>query len=336
MLFVCFLAGCRDARQPVHALWTVSGPTMGTVYTVKVVDIPKEVEPAELEGQIREILQQVNARMSTYKEDSELSRFNRQTGDAWFPVSQETTDVMAEALRIAELTGGAYDVTVGPLVNLWNFGPDKRARDQAPSVEAIEAVRQRIGYQNVELRKSPPALRKKIPGIFVDLSSIAKGHAVDRVAEYLERRGIEHFLVDIGGELRAKGYNGRGTPWRIAVELPVADERAVERVVSISDRSMATSGDYRNYFEQDGVRYSHILDPRSGKPVDHRLASVTVVGPSCATADALATALFVMGPDEAFRLAKEQRWAVLLLVKTDGEFTERVTPEFASLMRRHP
>jgi len=316
----------RGPRPP--AVFT--GPALGTHYTVKVVDAPRSLDLEALDKQIRRELDRVDALMSTYKEDSELSRFNRWDRDDWFTVSPETAEVIDEALHVGRLTGGAFDVTVGPVVNLWNFGPEPDARDEVPSPEQIEAARSRVGFRHLEVRRSPPAVRKRRTDLYLDLSGIAKGFAVDRLAEHLERGGVRNYLVEIGGELRAKGHNPQSDRWQIAVESPLAGVRAIQRVVALEDVGMATSGDYRNYFEDDGVRYSHIIDPRSAAPVSHGLASVTVLARRCTRADALATGLMVLGPEEGYALALEEGIRAMFIVHGESGFVEKATPNFSS------
>lgn len=301
---------------------------MGTLYTVKVVDPPRGADPEALRSGIDGILQQVDARMSTYRPDSELSRFNAARSRDWIGISRELLTVLREAQRVSELTGGAFDVTVGPLVNLWGFGPGGGA-DVLPSNDAIQAALARVGYRHLHLRDAPPAFRKDPPELYVDLSAIAKGYAVDRVAEFLASQGIGDYMVEVGGEVRARGRNARGTAWRIAIERPSATRRAVQLVVALDDAGIATSGDYRNYFERDGRRYSHTIDPATGRPITHALASVTVIAPSTMHADALATGLMVLGPHKGYELAEHLGLAALFIIKTQDGFTQRGTPAFA-------
>jgi len=235
---------------------------------------------------------------------------------------------------VSEMTDGAYDVTVGPLVNLWGFGPQD-THDKIPARGAIESARARTGYHNLELRQTPAAIRKRLPGLYVDLSSIAKGYAVDRVARLLEGQGIENYLVEIGGELRGKGHNERGTAWRIGIERPSANDRAVYKALKLDRSGLATSGDYRNYFEHDGQRYSHIINPLTGQPVSHKLASVTVIAASAMRADALATALMVLGPQDGYALAEHEGIAAFFIVKVGKGFTNKASPAFMQYQARH-
>nr|VFJ69019.1 MAG: thiamine biosynthesis lipoprotein [Candidatus Kentron sp. FM]VFJ69376.1 MAG: thiamine biosynthesis lipoprotein [Candidatus Kentron sp. FM]VFK17507.1 MAG: thiamine biosynthesis lipoprotein [Candidatus Kentron sp. FM] len=354
------LAACGD-RSPDTLHYT--GATMGTYYSVKVPRSPREVrgshgiDTERLGRDIKDILEEVNALMSTYREDSELSRFNVSRRTDWFPVSRELHTVVSEALRVSRLTGGAFDITVGPLINLWGFGPlmddegdddgDKEGNEEPedgpieeegfmstivprnmPRTADLRATMTRIGYEKISTRATPPALRKDDPKVYLDLSAIAKGFAVDKVAEYLERMGLTDYLVDIGGELRGKGRNGAGKPWQVAIEKPMPDRRAIHQVIAIDDRAVATSGDYRNFFEKAGRRYSHTIDPKTGRPITHALASVTVIDPSAMRADALATAISVLGPQAGYQLAKREGIPVRLIIKTETGFTDRGTPAF--------
>jgi len=321
---VLVLAACGD---PALRLVELSGATMGTFYSVKVVGMPAELKKKALLAQIEEKLNAINAQMSTYDRESELSRFNTSRSTDWVETSTELATVVREARHVSELTGGAFDVTVAPLVDLWGFGPDDR-QDRVPSPGEIAAMAARIGYTHVKARGSPPAIRKDLPDLHIDLSAIAKGYAVDQITELLESRGIANYLVEIGGELRGRGHNDTGNRWRIGIEQPAFGSRDVHTVITINDVGVATSGDYRNYFEQDGVRYSHTINPRTGRPVTHTLASVTVIGYSTAEADALATGLMVLGPEEGFQLAEREGIAACFIVRTADGFSDRQTLAF--------
>ncbi len=308
-----------------------AGPVMGTSYTVKVVSPPAKLGEAELKRRVEEALHAVNSLMSTYDPDSELSRFNRYQGTDWFAVSDQTRTVVAAALEIGTLSGGAFDVTVGPLVNLWGFGPDGPANGVPPAA-ALAQARERVGHAKLAQRREPPALRKIRADVYVDLSAIAKGFAVDLAANSLETAGVANYLLEVGGEMRARGHNAVGGPWRVAVEKPLVGERSVQRVLELRDTAVATSGDYRNYFLADGTRFSHTIDPRSGYPVSHDLASVTVLHESAMRADALATALLVMGPEDGLEFARRADLAALLIVRSGDAFEERTTPRLKRLV----
>jgi thiamine biosynthesis lipoprotein len=285
-----------------------------------------------LTSEIGALLKEVNRQMSNWLKDSEISRFNQYKESDWFGVSGDTVLVIAEGLRISEKSGGAFDITVGPLIDLWGFGPVKKEK-QIPGEEQIKAVKAKIGYQKLEVRQSPPSVKKEAPDIHCDLSAIAKGFGVDKVAGYLDSKGFSDYLVEIGGEVRAKGMNHRGVLWRVAVATPDGTSN-YQKVLSLKDISMATSGDYHNYFEKDGVRYSHTIDPTTGRPITHKLASVTVIHESCMTADALATAINVLGPGKGYELAIKENLPVFLVVKEGGVFAEKMTPRFEKILGR--
>lgn len=328
--------GCARPRPPSKTVQVFSGTTMGTRYTVKVARMPAGVDPAGLEAAIRAVLASINAGMSTYDPDSELSRANRAQNTDWIPVSLDTASVLLEALRIGRLSEGAFDVTVAPLVRLWGFGAQGRRGGEVPTEAEMERAKRSVGIDKVEARIAPPALRKRDPGLTIDLSGIAKGFAVDQVAELLERRGIGRYMVEIGGEIRARGRNDREIPWQIAIEKPTPGLSSVQRVIPVDGLAMATSGDYRDFFERDGVRYCHVLDPRSGQPIRHTLVSVSVLADRCATADAWATALLVLGPEDGYRLATKHHLAALLIVRSNGLFIERATPAFHRFTEGQP
>lgn len=323
---VLALTACEQV--PPDPTVRITGSTMGTSYDLKLVPTPEHPLPADLKKQIDTLLAGINQQMSTYDPNSELSRFNRNPSTDWIAVSPELQQVVADGLQISDLSNGMFDITVGPLVNLWGFGPEPR-RDAAPADAAIAQARERVGYWLLQAREQPPALKKERADLYVDLSAIAKGYGVDRLTALVEAVGIQDYLIAIGGEIRAKGHNGLNQPWTIAIEKPVAGQRAVERLIRIGDHSVSTSGDYRNFFEQNGQHYSHIINPRTGRPAPRTLASVTVISDQSMMADATATALMASGPDAGFRLASEHHLAAFfIIVGPDGSFRERQTPEF--------
>ena len=328
------LAACAcappDPALPVHVF---DGATMGTTWAVRVVtaDPWPQAERDRVGAEIQAVLDDVESKMSHYEASSELSRFNRARTTRPFPVSAETFEVFREALRLSELTAGALDVTVAPLVNAWGFGPVEPER-LPPDGELLSRLREQVGYTRIELDAAASTLRKTDPAVEGDLSAVAKGYGVDRVAAVLHEAGLARFLVEVGGEIVAAGMNQLHRPWRIGIESPAAGG-GIQRVVPLRDRAMATSGDYRNRREIDGRWVSHTIDPRSGRPVEHRLASVSVVADRCVTADGLATALEVLGPEDGHALAVERGWAALFLIRDgDGAIRERATPAFSALL----
>lgn len=321
----------RDA----HAATEFGGSTMGTSYRVLLARPVSGRERTALEEQVRTLLRQVNAEMSTYEQASELSRFNRRASTEPFRVSAPLARVVREALKVSRATGGAFDVTVGPLVDAWGFGPSGRP-ERSPSAAELAALREYVGYDKLALEGDQ--LRKAHPRLAIDLSAIAKGHAVDRMGALLLQQGHESFLVEIGGELFGRGRRADGQPFRVGIESPTHADRKVVAVVALSDRALATSGNYRNRYELAGEQQVHTIDPRSGRPARHTLLSASVLHASCALADAWATALMVLGPDEAFAAAEAHGLDVLLLVEGGGEaLIERQTDGFrAQRLARTP
>ena len=322
------LAACGDSprERPVQEL---VGSTMGTTFSIKIVAPPENLDLPALQRDIEAVLDAINGTMSTYISDSELSRFNASEDVDWVEVSPELCHAVEAARIISEFTEGAFDVTVGPLVNLWGFGPPGSAFEP-PGNDAVTAAMQDIGYRRLHVDCTIPALRKESPGVYVDLSAFAKGHAVDEVAALLDARALPEYLVEIGGEMRMRGMNARSELWAIAIETPDRTGRSVESVARLTDSAMATSGDYRNFFEHDGRFYSHTIDPRTGYPVTHSGASVTVVADTAAFADAAATALLVLGPDAGMQLAERESIAAYFLLRLGSEFEERMSSLFAT------
>lgn len=317
LLVAVTLTGCGEKPK----LKVIKGTTMGTYYSIKWVEQQGLPSSEAIRKEVEKRLELVNAQMSTYRTDSELSRFNQLQSEQPFAVSAATAKVVREALRLSKLSDGAYDVTVGPLVNLWSFGPEARP-EKTPSDTLIKQRMAEVGYQHLTVLANN-RLVKDIPHLYVDLSSIAKGYGVDLVFEYLkDDLHIKNLMVDIGGEIRVQGENQSGVPWRIAIEKPVANEIAVQDIIEVGSKSVATSGDYRNYFEENGVRYSHLINPRTGKPIQNRVVSVTVIDDSCMTADGYATMFSIMGEQESIALANREEIPLLLIVKTDQGFVE--------------
>lgn len=302
-----------------------SAPTMGTFYDVSLVDPSlDDAKLGRLRGGMEDILAGVIDGMSTYEAGSALSRFNASGQTGWQTAPDDLVTVVAEALAVSRWSGGTFDATIGPLVDLWGFGPDGRRRSP-PTETQLERVARSVGYRRVETDAGKRAIRKDHAAVRLDLSAIAKGFAADRMGAYLDGQGIRNYLIDIGGELRAGGRNDRKTAWRIGIERPEPGRRAVQRVVELSDRAIATSGDYRNFFEAGGRRFSHTIDPRSARPVDQGLASVTVVHERTMSADAIATALMVAGPERGFELARQSGIAAHFMVRSKTGLVEQST-----------
>lgn len=316
------LAACAGGPAKLTGETLISGQTMGSAWTAKLAG-PLPVPAEELRAGAQAQFDAVNLALSTYRPDSDLSRFNADDSGEWVTVSPELGEVLSYALSLAEASGGAYDVTVGPLVNLWGFGPDP-ATNRVPEVAAIEAARARVGWRGVQVDLANHRARKR-PGVRVDLSSLGKGRGVDRVAEYFGAQGVTNYLIDLSGKLRARGSNDRGAAWRVAVERPAPDATSsipdVEpAVVELRNDSVATAGDYRRFFESGGKHYSHIIDPRTGYPVVHSTVSATAIATGCMQADALATVMMVMPPADAMALAERERLRALLITRVGARY----------------
>lgn len=328
------LAGAVRSAEPV----ALHGRTMGTTYNVKFWRNDADELPSapEIQRAIDALLARFDEQMSTWRDDSELSRFNAAGAGEWFSVSPDTARVVARALELHEMTDGASDVTVGPLLRLWGFGAEAskgRGPRAAPSSEAIAQAQQRVGAVHLHVLEEPPALRKDVDGLDVDLSSIAPGYAVDLIVTLLAATEVHHAMVELGGEVRAVGVRPDGQPWRIGVQRLPPDEKAIAATLPLADLALATSGDFQNFHTIDGEKLTHILDPRTGRPLPYRGASVTVVAPTCFEADGLATALFVMGMDAGYQWCVDHETAALFQHRSgDGETILRVTPRLQELV----
>ena len=287
---------------------------MGTQYHISLV-VPKiyHVDNDKLKKQIDNLLQNINQQMSTYIASSEVSQFNQYKQVDWFSVSDDVAHVVSNAQNISKLTSGAFDITVAPLVDLWGFGATTQF--SLPSDSQVALALKETGYQSLKVRDSPPALRKLKKNLHIDLSAIAKGFAVDKVSSLLNQKGYKNYLVEIGGEIHITGKNQLNKPWRVGIESPNLLKTRVNQSLQLSDISLATSGDYRNYFMKDGVRFSHTINPITGKPITHKLASITVLHKSTMIADAYATALMVLGENKGKVFANTHSIKVNMIIR---------------------
>ena len=325
LALLVFASGCQRQPETIQ----LHGATMGTTWSLNVHSLPADVDSALLTSRLQQQLDRVNALMSTYDPNSEISRFNASTSTDWFAISAETAEVIELSQQISELTGGAFDISVGPLVELWGFGAKERDKS-LPTEEEIATILASVGYRKLELRLDPAAIRKLQPQLRIDLSAVAKGYAVDRLAQLLNQLRIDNYLVEVGGELQIAGSRSDSTPWRIAIEKPEEGVREVAKVFPLSEVALATSGNYRNFYVENGQRYVHTINPASGRPVLHRLASATVLDPnSCARADALATALMVLGEEKGRQLVEQNGIAAYFLIHDQESLTDYRSPSFA-------
>ena len=315
----------------------LTGRTMGTTYRIKYWGDGTATQ-TEVHAEVESLLERFDRQMSTYRDDSELSRFNRAAPKEWFAVSTETAHVVKKAIEYHRLTGGALDVTVAPVSRLWNFGPGalRDSQHAAPTDEQIKEAMKLVGAQRLRVRQSPPALWKEAAGVEADLSAIAPGYAVDLLVERLQSLGFDNAMVEIGGEVRGAGVRPDGQPWRIGVERAEAPAAEFIQIVGLDDFAMTTAGDYRNVQGRGGARYTHIIDPRLGKALPYRGVSVTVLAETALEADALDTALVVMGASRGYEWCVEHDVAALfqhgaggVMVKTTPRFDQVVGPDEA-------
>ncbi len=321
------IGACGDKLLPSYDL---GGNAMGTTFNITLVAPPADADLDALREQIYKKLEKIEDIASTYREESELSRFNRNPSIDWIDVTHEFCAMVDAAIAVSKATHGAFDATVGPLVNLWGFGPTN-GEDRIPTDEVIAAALSVVGTDQLEADCRQPALIKTSPGVYVDLSGWAKGHAVDEIATLLDRRKMDNYLVEIGGELRVRGHNAEQRKFAVAIEKPNKNNKMDYSILRVTDAAVATSGDYRNFFENEGRHYSHLIDPRTGRPVNHELTGVTVVSRTTAFADAMATALMVLGPEDGPALAEELDLAAYFLIRTDKGIIEKSTSRFEEL-----
>ena len=326
---------------PLRGQETFSGTTMGPIrYNVTIAELPDGQSQESIQKVIDETLERVNQLMSTYIESSDVSRFNRAAKDQWVDVDAETVQVVSRSIEISKKTNGAFDITVGPLVRRWNFGPGKKQEFQLPTQKEIDQLLKRVGYQKIAVRKDPPALMKKVDGLEIDLSAIAKGYAVDCVIRSLVELKCESLLVEVGGEVASLGMKAESTPWIVGIRNPKpSSEKPWIVRVKLKNKAMATSGDYENFFVVDGKRFSHTINPSTGWPVTHSLTSSSIVAEDCMTADAFATAALVTGPSSKDAASD---WGVEIynLIRKDANgtvtFQKNISVGFPSIGNERP
>lgn len=312
-----------------RVLVTLRGLTMGGQYMVRAV-VKANEDFENLNSQIKQTLDIVENQMSVFKPHSNLMQFNAFPINQWFDLPAETADVLDIAFKIGELSDGALDITLAPLIELWGFGATE-TNNIVPSEDKLAPLRDRLGYQVLEFDKPGRRILKK-SHCNISLNSVAKGYAADLVAKFLKSQSIDDFMVEVAGEIVTAGVKPDGSKWRLAIEKPISGRSVSQIVISISDMAIATSGDYRKYFEHEGVRISHVLDPKTLKPITHKLASVTVVEKKSAMADALATAMLVMGENKALEFAKTHNIAAYFIIKSGTEFKTIATDDMTSYL----
>ncbi len=332
---LALLLSCTKTEAPKQL--SLFGKTMGTTFSIKYYPAKESPESEELLKVVNDKLNSINMEMSTYIDQSEIQTFNKlKTVDSWFKVSPGFLWVTKLAIALADKTDGIYDPTIGPLVDLWGFGKNKTK--VIPTAQQIEMAKNRVGYKKIIVHDTEAMIRKTQADVRLDLSSIAKGWGVDEVGRVLETNGIESYMVEIGGEIRAKGLKADKTQWQLGITSPDSNGfDSVQKIVLLKDAALATSGDYRNFYEIDGKRYSHVIDPRTGSPALSTIASVSVIEKSgdCTQADGLATALLAMGLEGAQKFALDNQLPVFIVYHSgEEEYSEWVTPEFSGYIKK--
>jgi FAD:protein FMN transferase len=322
VLFVA-LSGCGNG----DSMESFGGPTMGSTYSIKYLRHAGLPAPTEVRVQVEKILAEVDQQMSTYRSDSDIERFNGLPSNRCQKMPASILKLVRVGERLSEQSEGSFDLTLEPLLNLWGFGPQAR-NEKVPSAQALAEVRQRVGYQHLRIDGDQLC---KDAAVEVDFNSIAAGYAVDTIAAKLEAIGIHNYLAEATGELKAAGKKLDGSSWRIALEEPRDDQQVAERIIAVDGYGVSTSGDYRNYFVQDGRRYSHTFDARAGAPVSHTLASVTVIHPSALMADGLSTLLLILGPERGWDYAEKHDIGAFFVIRADTGFVIRTNQAFERL-----
>lgn len=338
-LLLC-LVGCTQ-----ETVQRFTGPTMGSTYTVSYVG---KVQAQDLQRGVEEILGQLDAEVSTYREDSMLALFNAAPAGHCQEMPMAVATMLEQAQKVWHESAGALDVGLLPALSAWGFGPRGQVLRQ-PDAQALEQLRAQVGMRHFvwngeNLIASKKDLEKnqtknslcKTANAKLEFNSMAAGYAIDKIGDYLQKQGIQNYLIEVTGELAARGQKPDGSPWRIGIESPKMGELQTtaggyiqaQRIIALNNMAISTSGDYRQYYEENGRRYSHILDPRTLAPIEHALASVTVAAASAMQADAWSTALMVMGPEAGLALAREKDMAAMFIVKNAQDFSVVTTPAF--------
>lgn len=328
------VAGCDNAPTSSPQALVLEGKTMGTSWRVSLAGVDA-TRAQTLRDKIQARLDADDRLLSTWKDDSALMRFNHARTTAPWPVDEAMADIVTESLRVGAKTDNAMDITIGPLVNLWGFGPDKQPV-KTPDQAQIDAARARTGLSRLKVINGAGQqwLQKDLPDLFVDLSTVGEGYAADHLARLMEEEGVSRYLVSVGGALASRGMNPGGRPWRVAIQKPTDRENAVQAVVDINGHGISTSGSYRNYYELDGKRLSHVIDPATGRPITHKLVSVTVISPTALEADAWDTGLMVLGPEKAKAVALREKLAVYFITREGDGFATWMSPQFKTFLEQ--
>ncbi len=322
-ILILFCNACESSSTPKtnndNLKSLLYGKTMGTSYNIAIIHSSKlNIDNKSLQQKIDNLLLKLNQQVSTYIKKSQISQFNENKNTEWQTIDYDFFSILEAAQNISKVSNGSYDATISPLIELWGFGV--KEQNKPPTKIQIDSVKSKVGYKFLELEPTKNAIKKIIPEMRIDLSSIAKGYAVDLISHFLTEQGLTNHLIEIGGELKANGLNQENKKWRIAVEQPNLSVSITQNGIEISNLAVATSGDYRNFFIEDGIRRSHIINPKTGYPIKHNLASVTVLHESATMADGYATAILVLGEIEGKRFIKENNIDALMVIRKNDKY----------------
>lgn len=330
VLVTCFMLNACNPH-PVQDK-VLQGKTMGTLWRVTVNGLPAEAKN-QLQAKIQQQLDADDQALSTWKADSTLSQFNRNPSTQPQRISDGMADIITIALRVGRLTHGAMDITVGPLVNLWGFGPTSEPT-HTPTASAIAAAQAATGLHHLRVLEQAQGayLQKDLPHLYVDLSTVGEGYAADHLARLMEQQGVRNYLVSVGGALISRGKNAQGNSWHVAIQKPTDLHNSVQAIVDLQGHGISTSGDYRNYYALDGKRITHIIDPLTGSPIQHQLVSATVIATTALEADAWDTGLMVLGTEKAKAVALEQHLAVYLITQHEDKIVGWASPAMQTFL----
>lgn len=332
VILALFLVGCDNQNKATSGSLVLEGKTMGTYWRVSLAGVDTS-QTQTLREKIQAQLDADDMLMSTWKNDSALSRFNQFSSTAPYPVSEAMSDIITMALRIGTKTDRAMDITVAPLVNLWGFGPHK-VPEKTPSEAEITAAKALTGLNHLRVINASDKqwLQKDLPDLSLDLSTIGEGYAADHLARLMEQNGISRYLVSVGGTVVTRGTNSEGNAWRVAIQKPTDRENAIQALVDINGHAISTSGSYLNYYELDGKRISHIINPQTGRPIEHNLVSVSVIATTAMEADGWDTGLMVLGAEKAKLVAEKEGLAVYLIMKKGDGFETWMSRQFKTFL----
>lgn len=333
LIFIAFLALLMAACQPPET--SLSGATQGTGYSLMLVTRGLKIDSQALETEVAATFKLIDEQLSNWRPDSEISRFNAQRDTDWHSVPASVIRLVRVAKEIHEISGGCYDLTIKPLFDLWGFSKHEQT---VPTPEAIKSALKHTGFHRIEIDAEHLKLRKKDPEVEISLDSIAQGYTVSVLAKLVEGHGITHYLIEVGGEMQVRGTKADGSPWHVAVEKPTPVSQQIQRILEIRETegtAIMTSGTYRNFFETKGNRFSHIIDPRTGQPVEHHLLSVTLLHEDATLADALSTALLCVGEKEALRISEAEHLKTLMIHEAEGQLKETMSSAFMASPQGH-